>query len=58
MRKIIILLVLTISINSVFAQKSVNNYKYIVVPHQFEFLRSPDQYQLNSLAKFLFEKAE
>ena len=57
MRKIIILLVLTISINSVFAQKSVNNYKYIVVPHQFEFLRSPDQYQLNSLAKFLFEKA-
>ena len=37
-------------------QKSVNNYKYVIVPTQFDFLSSPDQYQLNSLTKFLFDK--
>ncbi len=40
-----------------FAQKSVNSYKYILVPKQFEFQKSADQYQLNSLTKFLFERA-
>lgn len=40
-----------------FAQKSVNSYKYILVPKQFEFQKSPDQFQLNSLTKFLFERA-
>ena len=39
-----------------FAQKDINNYKYIVVPKQFDFSNSEDQYQLNSLAKFLFNK--
>ena len=40
-----------------FAQKNINSYKYILVPKQFEFQKSPDQHQLNSLTKFLFEKA-
>jgi len=39
---------------SSFAQ--VNAYKYVIVPNEFEFLREADQYQLNSLTKFLFEK--
>ena len=39
-----------------FAQSSVNDYKYIVVPTQYEFLKSKDQYQLNSITKFLFNK--
>ncbi|OUR99407.1 hypothetical protein A9Q86_12630 [Flavobacteriales bacterium 33_180_T64] len=38
------------------AQNSVNDYKYIVIPAQYEFLKSHDQYQLNSLTKFLFNK--
>ena len=38
------------------AQKDINNYKYIVVPKSFEFSNSEDQYQLNSLLKFLFNK--
>ena len=42
---------------SVFAQKSINSYKYILVPKQFEFQKSEDQYQLNSLTKFLFKRA-
>ena len=42
--------------SSLFAQKTINSYKYIIVPKQFEFQKSEDQYQINSLTKFLFEK--
>ena len=41
---------------SIFAQGSINEYKYIIVPSQFEFQKNEDQYQLNSLTKFLFNK--
>jgi len=40
-----------------FAQSDLNSYKYILVPKQFEFQKSQDQHQLNSLTKFLFNKA-
>lgn len=39
------------------AQTNLNAYKYILVPKQFEFQNSVDQYQLNSLTKFLFKKS-
>ena len=39
-----------------FAQKTINNYKYIIVPSKFEFLKGEDKYQTSSLAKFLFNK--
>lgn len=38
------------------AQKNINNYKYIIIPKEFSFSKSEDQYQLNSLTKFLFNK--
>ena len=38
------------------AQKDINNYKYILVPKKFDFLKGEDKYQLNSLTKFLFNK--
>lgn len=38
------------------AQKDINNYKYIIVPKKFDFTNGEDQYQLNSLTKFLFNK--
>ena len=38
------------------AQESVNAYKYVIVPTSYNFLNEPDQYQINSLTKFLFEK--
>ena len=41
---------------SVFAQKSIHEYKYIIVPSQYHFQKSEDAYQVNSLTKFLFEK--
>lgn len=39
-----------------FSQENVNNYKYVIIPKRYEFLKSDDQYQLNSLTKFLFNK--
>ena len=41
---------------SVSAQSSLNNYKYVIVPKKFDFLKEADQYQLNSLTKFLLDK--
>lgn len=41
---------------SVFSQANLNNYKYVIVPNKFDFLKEKDQYQLNALTKFLFEK--
>ncbi|GAA4805836.1 hypothetical protein [Litoribaculum gwangyangense] len=43
-------------VTSLFSQTSLNNYKYVIVPKKFDFLKAQDQYQLNSLTKFLFEK--
>ncbi|WP_158841395.1 hypothetical protein [Polaribacter sp. L3A8] len=37
-------------------QVDINNYKYIIVPDRFDFLKSADQYQTSSLTKFLLEK--
>jgi len=39
-----------------YAQNSVNDYEYIIVPEGYTFLKGNDTYQLNSLTKFLFKK--
>ena len=41
---------------SISAQESLNKYKYVIVPKKYDFLKSEDKYQLNSLTKFLFDK--
>jgi len=38
-----------------FAQ-SVNDYQYVIVPEKYDFAKSIDEYQLNSLTQFLFNK--
>jgi hypothetical protein len=43
-------------ITSVFSQESLNDYKYVIVPNKFDFLKEKDQYQLNSLTQFMFNK--
>ena len=48
-----VLLFLLISSFSVYAQNTINNYKYVVVPEKFSFLKQNDQYGLNSLTKAL-----
>ena len=37
-------------------EKKVNNYKFIVVPDQFDFLKQKDEYKTSSLTKFLLKK--
>lgn len=39
-----------------FSQEKINDYKYVIIPMQYEFQKSEDQYQINSLTKFLFNK--
>ena len=39
-----------------FAQQSINQYRYIIVPTKFNFFDEEDKFQLNSLLKFLFNK--
>jgi hypothetical protein len=49
--------ILVFSFLSIFSQeKNINNYKYIIVPNQYQFQKSKDSYQANSLTKFLFNK--
>ena len=54
--KYILITVLVLSSGIIIGQRSLNEYKYVTVPNKFDFLKSDDQYQLNSLTKFLLEK--
>ncbi|MBT8304513.1 MAG: hypothetical protein KJP09_08600 [Bacteroidia bacterium] len=53
----LIFLFLCLSImGSSYAQKNINEFKYIIVPTKYDFLDEDDRFQLNSLTKFLFNK--
>jgi len=54
--KYIFALIVLCFVSSTFSQTTINDYKYVIVPKSFNFLKSIDQYQLNSLTKFLFNK--
>ena len=58
MNKLIVAFVFTFTfVFTGFSQKErLSNYRYIVVPKKFDFQFQEDQYQLNSLLKFLFNK--
>ncbi len=51
----LIFFILILGVSNLKAQH-LNNYKYVIVPEKFEFSKEENQYQLNALAKFLFEK--
>lgn len=54
MKKHFLLFLLLLSFSG-FAQQTINNYKYVIVPEKFDFLKQKDQYNLNSLTKLLLE---
>ncbi|WP_242133343.1 hypothetical protein [Aestuariivivens marinum] len=54
--KLIFYVLICLFVNSIFSQSNLNNYKYVIVPKKFDFLKEENQYRLNGLAKFLFEK--
>jgi len=53
--KILLLVTLFIGL-SFYAQSNLNQYKYVIVPKKYDFLKEANQYQMNALTKFLFEK--
>ncbi|AUC15734.1 hypothetical protein BTO06_11490 [Tenacibaculum sp. SZ-18] len=53
MKSLLVFLLISVS---VFGQKNINNYKYIVVPRQMEVFDEADKYQTSGLTKFLFNK--
>ena len=55
MKKIFLFLVLFFAINS-FAQ-SVNDYKAVIVPLRFDFMKTDNQYRLATISKFNLTKA-
>ncbi|MBX2827321.1 MAG: hypothetical protein KTR22_04130 [Flavobacteriaceae bacterium] len=44
------------SLTQSFSQKDLSSYSFVVVPDKYDFQFEKDQYQLNSLTKFLFNK--
>ena len=56
MKKTLLISLAFFALTSVFAQQNLNDYKYIIIPNTFDFLKEADEYRLNSLTKFLFEK--
>ncbi|MCL7763689.1 hypothetical protein MPF19_09710 [Polaribacter sp. Z014] len=55
-KKIICSFLFLITISAFSQQEKINNYKYVIVPERFDFLKTPDQYQTSSLTKFLLKK--
>lgn len=56
MKKIFSIALILGCITSTIAQKSLNDYKYVIVPYKYDFVNEKDKYQLNSLSQFLFNK--
>ena len=50
-----IFLFLSFSVHSI-SQSQISDYSYVVVPDLYDFLNERDQYELNSMTKFLFNK--
>ena len=55
-RTLIITCSIFLSINVFSQTTNLSDYSYVVVPEQFDFLSGKDQYQINSMAQFYFEK--
>ena len=51
-----LVIVLYLSVITLYGQSNLNAYKYVTVPDKFSFQKNKDEYQLNSLTKFLFDK--
>jgi len=56
MKNKVLLLVTLFMALSFYAQSNLNQYKYVIVPKKYDFLKEANKYQMNDLTKFLFEK--
>jgi len=55
MKRLLFIFLLACSF-SVYAQSNSNNYKYLIVPEKFSFLKQINQYGLNTEIKAMFEQ--
>ncbi len=55
-KKIVIIFFFLGTVSTLGQQKNINNYKYIIVPEKFDFLKESNEYQTGSLTKFLLQK--
>ena len=55
-KKILFTLLLGVTICMQSQQSKLENYQYIIVPNQFDFVNTVDAYQTSSLTKFLLQK--
>jgi len=51
-----ILLVFALFLSGISFAQNINEYKYLIVPDKFEFLKEQNKYNLNELTKMVFEK--
>jgi hypothetical protein len=56
MKNILFLCLIACSCFNGWAQNTVNDYKYVVVPLQYDFLKGQNVYRLNTLTKVLFKQ--
>ena len=56
-RFLLLAVALFLSTNVEAQNPNLNDYSYVVVPEQFDFLNQKDKYQLNSMTKYYFEKS-
>ena len=56
MKKILILCLIIFTCHNVWSQSTVNAYKYVVVPLQYDFLKGQNVHRLNTLTKVLFKQ--
>ncbi|SHN46128.1 hypothetical protein [Chitinophaga sp. CF418] len=50
------ILIFLLFAGTAYSQKTINNYKYVLVPDRFDFFKMDNQYGLNTLTKFLLQE--
>lgn len=56
-RKIILVAIVFSFALPALAQNELNAFKYIIIPRKYDFLKTENQYRLNTITKHLFDKA-
>jgi hypothetical protein len=56
MKKIVFLVCGFLMLTQLIAQKTVNDYSYVVVPDQYDFTQGRDAFQINSMTNYMFNK--
>lgn len=56
MKRLVLLLSSFLMVAQLLAQKTVNEYSYVVVPDQYDFTTGKDAFQINSMTNFMLNK--